>query len=149
MKVILLKDVKGTGKAGTVVEVADGYARNFLLSKGFALEAKVQNLNGRQGKGADNQHRPEPQKAAANESESKHQGRVGTIKAKAGQGGKLFGSVTSSVICDAIKKSYGVELDKKKVVLKNDIKTYGDFGIDIKLSQGISASMTVKVEPEE
>ena len=89
------------------------------------------------------------EKAAAMEIESKLKGRSVTIKAKAGQGGKLFGSVTSSVICDAIKKSYGVELDKKKVVLKNDIKTYGDFGIDIKLSQGISASMTVKVEPEE
>ena len=149
MKVILLKDVKGTGKAGTVVEVADGYARNFLLSKGFALEATAKNLNDLEGKRASIQHRLDTEKAAAMEIESKLKGRSVTIKAKAGQGGKLFGSVTSSVICDAIKQSYGVELDKKKVVLKNDIKTYGDFGIDIKLSQGISASMTVKVEPEE
>ncbi len=148
MKVILLKDVKGSGKAGTVLDVADGYARNFLLAKGLAIEATAKNINDLNGKKAAAQHKLDVAKADAEAIAAKLNNQSITIKAKAGQGGKLFGSVTSSTLCDVIKKQYGVEVDKKKVVLNNDIKAYGDFSFEIKMTQGVSAKMTVKVEPE-
>ena len=148
MKVILLKDVKGSGKAGAVLEVADGYARNFLIAKGFAIEATAKNINDLNGKKAAAQHKLDVAKADAEAIASKLDKQSITIKAKAGQGGKLFGSVTSSTLCDLIKKQYGVEVDKKKVVLNTDIKAYGDYSFEIKMTQGVSAKMTVKVEPE-
>lgn len=148
MKVILLKDVKGSGKAGAVLEVADGYARNFLIAKGFAIEATAKNINDLNGKKAAAQHKLDVAKADAEAIASKLDKQSITIKAKAGQGGKLFGSVTSSTLCDVIKKQYGVEVDKKKVVLNTDIKAYGDYSFEIKMTQGVSAKMTVKVEPE-
>lgn len=149
MKVILIKDVKGSGKAGTVLDVADGYARNFLLAKGFAIEATAKNINDLQGKKAAEQHRLDTAKADAMEIAKKLGGQVLSIKAKAGQGGKLFGSVTSATICELIKSKYGIELDKKKIVLQGDIKSYGDHTAEIKMTQGVSAKLTVKVEPEE
>ncbi len=148
MKVILLKDVKGSGKAGAVLEVADGYARNFLIAKGFAIEATAKNINDLNGKKAAAQHKLDVAKADAEAIAAKLDKQSITIKAKAGQGGKLFGSVTSSTLCDVIKKQYGVEVDKKKVVLNSDIKAYGDYSFEIKMTQGVSAKMTVKVEPE-
>ncbi len=148
MKVILLKDVKGSGKAGAVLEVADGYARNFLIAKGFAIEATAKNINDLNGKKAAAQHKLDVAKADAEAIASKLDKQSITIKAKAGQGGKLFGSVTSSTLCDVIKKQYGVDVDKKKVVLNTDIKAYGDYSFEIKMTQGVSAKMTVKVEPE-
>lgn len=148
MKVILIKDVKGSGKAGTVLEVADGYARNFLLAKGYAIEATAKNINDLEGKKAAAQHRLDTAKADAEAIAAKLNGQVLVIKAKAGQGGKLFGSVTNSTVSDLIKSKYGIELDKKKIVLQNDIKSYGDHDIEIKMTQGVSCKLTVKVEPE-
>lgn len=148
MKVILIKDVKGSGKAGTVLEVADGYARNFLLAKGYAIEATAKNINDLEGKKAAAQHRLDTAKADAEAIAAKLKGQVLVIKAKAGQGGKLFGSVTNSTVSDLIKSKYGIELDKKKIVLQNDIKAYGDHDIEIKMTQGVSCKLTVKVEPE-
>ncbi len=148
MKVILLKDVKGSGKEGTVLEVADGYARNFLLAKGLAIEATAKNINDLNGKKAAAQHKLDVAKADAEAIAAKLNNQSITIKAKAGQGGKLFGSVTSATLCDVIKKQYAVEVDKKKIVLNSDIKAYGDYSFEIKMTQGISAKMTVKVEPE-
>lgn len=148
MKVILIKDVKGSGKAGTVLEVADGYARNFLLAKGYAIEATAKNINDLEGKKAAAQHRLDTAKADAEAIAAKLNGQVLVIKAKAGQGGKLFGSVTNSTVSDLIKSKYGIELDKKKIVLQSDIKAYGDHDIEIKMTQGVSCKLTVKVEPE-
>lgn len=148
MKVILIKDVKGSGKAGTTLEVADGYARNFLLPKGYAIEATAKNINDLNGKKAAQQHKLDTAKASAEAAAAALNGKSVTVKAKAGQGGKLFGSVTTNVICDLIKSQFGIELDKKKLVLKNDIKTYGDHDVEIKMTQGVSAKMTVKVEPD-
>lgn len=148
MKVILIKDVKGSGKAGTVLDVADGYARNFLLAKGYAIEATAKNINDLEGKKAAAQHRLDTAKADAEAIAAKLKGQVLVIKAKAGQGGKLFGSVTNSTVSDLIKSKYGIELDKKKIVLQNDIKAYGDHDIEIKMTQGVSCKLTVKVEPE-
>lgn len=148
MKVILLKDVKGSGKAGTVLDVADGYARNFLLAKGLAVEATAKNINDLNGKKASAQHKLDVAKADAEAIASKLEGKSVTIKAKAGQGGKLFGSVTSATVCDAIKSAYAVEVDKKKLVLSSDIKAYGDYSAEIKMTQGVSCKISVKVEPE-
>ena len=103
MKVILIKDVKGSGKAGTILDVADGYARNFLLAKGYAIEATAKNVNDLRGKKEAEQHRLDVAKAEAVELASKLEGKQIVIKAKAGQGGKLFGSVTSATISDLIK----------------------------------------------
>lgn len=148
MKVILLKDVKGSGKAGAVLEVADGYARNFLLAKGLAVEATAKNINDLNGKKAAAQHKLDVAKADAEAVASKLGGKSLTVKAKAGQNGKLFGAVTTSTLADLIKKEYGVDVDKKKIVLNSDIKSYGDYNLEIKMTQGVSCKMTVKVEPE-
>ena len=119
MKVILLKDVKGSGKQGDIINVADGYARNFLIGKGLALEATAKNLNDLAGK-----------------------------KAKAGQGGKLFGAVTANVISDCLKAQYGVVIEKKKINLTAEIKAFGDYTAQIKLTHGVSCSIKVKVVEE-
>ena len=104
MKVILLKDVKGSGKAGTVLNVADGYARNFLLAKGYAIEATAKNINDLEGKKAAQQHRIDTAKAEAEALAAKLGGKTLTFKAKAGQGGKLFGAITSANVSELIKK---------------------------------------------
>lgn len=149
MKVILIKDVKGSGKAGDVLNVADGYARNFLLARGFAIEATAKNVNDLAGKKAAEQHRLDVAKSDAEASANKLNGKTVTIKAKAGANGKLFGSVTSAVISDLIKQNFGETIDKKKIVLNSDIKAYGDYSIEIKYTQGVNTKMTVKVVPEE
>lgn len=149
MKVILIKDVKGSGKAGDVLNVADGYARNYLLARGFAVEATAKNVNDLAGKKASEQHRLEVAKSEAEACAKKLNGAVLTVKAKAGQGGKLFGSVTAATVSELIQTQYGESVDKKKIVLASDIKAYGDYGIEIKMTQGVNAKMTVKVIPEE
>lgn len=149
MKVILIKDVKGSGKAGDTLNVADGYARNFLLARGYAIEATAKNVNDLAGKKAAEQHRLEVAKSEAEAAAKKLNGAVLNIKAKAGQGGKLFGSVTGANISEMIKSQFGEEVDKKKIVLQSDIKAYGDYTAEIKFTQGVSAKLTVKVVPEE
>ncbi len=149
MKVILIKDVKGSGKAGTVLDVADGYARNFLLAKGYAIEATAKNINDLEGKKAAQQHRLDVAKAEAEDAAAKLEDKSFIIRAKAGQGGKLFGSVTSATLSENIKEKFGVDVDKKKIVLGADIKTYGDYSFEVKMTQGVSCRMTVKVVPEE
>ncbi len=149
MKVILIKDVKGSGKAGDVLNVADGYARNYLLARGFAIEATAKNVNDLAGKKASEQHKLAVAKSEAEAAAKKLNGGVVKVKAKAGQGGKLFGSVTAATVSELISAQYGVDIDKKKIVLNSDIKAYGDYSAEIKMTQGVSAKLTVKVEPEE
>ncbi|MBQ8120751.1 MAG: 50S ribosomal protein L9 [Ruminococcus sp.] len=148
MKVILLQDVKGTGKKGDVLNVADGYARNFLIGKGYALEATQKNLNDLQGKKSSQQHKIDVEKADNLALVDKIKDKEVTIKAKAGQGGKLFGAVTGSIISDELKKQYGVDVDKKKIALGSEIKSFGDFSAAIKLSQGVSCNIKIKVIEE-
>ncbi|MCD7773319.1 MAG: 50S ribosomal protein L9 [Ruminococcus sp.] len=149
MKDIFLKDVKGSGKAGEIKNVADGYARNFLLAKGLAAEATNKNLNVLKGQQSSVQHKIDVQKSE-NESISKAlSGKTISIKAKAGNGGKLFGAVTPSVISQEIEKAYNIKLDKKKISLKGgDIKAFGDYEADVKLSQGVSFAVKVSVSEE-
>lgn len=148
MKVILLKDVKGSGKAGDILNVADGYARNSLLPKGLAVEATAKNLNELAGKKSSEQHKLDVAKAEAEASASALNEKTVVIKAKAGQGGKLFGSVTASNIADAIKAQLGRDVDKKKISLKNDIKAFGDFSCEIRFTQGVTCKLNVSVVEE-
>ena len=148
MKVILIKDVKGSGKKGDVLNVADGYARNYLIGKGFALEATQKNLNDLQGKKSSEQHKIDVEIADNKALVEKIKDKDVVIKAKAGQGGKLFGAVTASTVSDEIKKQYGIDVEKKKIALSSDIKSYGDFSAAIKLSHGISCNIKIKVVEE-
>lgn len=145
MKVILIKDVKGSGKAGDILNVADGYARNCLFAKGLAIEATPKNINDLEGKKASEQHKLDVAKAQAQECAAKLEGKTIVISCKAGQGGKLFGSVTASNICDAIKAQFNSEVDKKKITLGSDIKTFGDFSCEIRFTQGVSCKMNISV----
>lgn len=148
MKVILLKDVKGSGKAGDTLNVADGYARNFLLSKGLAIEATAKNMNDLAGKKAAAQHKLDVEKAENEKVASALNGKEVVIKAKAGQGGKLFGAITSSTVADAVKAQFSQSIDKKKINLNSEIKSYGDFSAVIKMSQGVSCTIKIKVVEE-
>ncbi|MGN0632369.1 MAG: 50S ribosomal protein L9 [Oscillospiraceae bacterium] len=148
MKVILLKDVKGSGKAGDTLNVADGYARNFLLKNGLAVEATNKNMNELEGKKASIQHKLDVEKAENEKLASKLEGKEVIVKAKSGQGGKLFGAVKTSAVSDAILAQYNEKIDKKKIVLSSEIKSYGDFSAVIKMSQGVSCKVNIKVVEE-
>ncbi len=144
MKVILTQDVKGSGKKGEMINAADGYARNFLLPKGLAIEANNQAIGELKAKEAAAQHKIQVEKEAAMASAKKLEGKKVNITAKAGSNGKLFGSVTNKEIADAITKQYAVAVDKKKISV-NEIKAFGSYTAEIKLYTGISAKMTVEV----
>lgn len=145
MKVILIKDVKGSGKAGDTLNVADGYGRNYLIAKGFAVEANAKNLNDLAGKKASAQHKIDVEIADNKAIAEKIGDKEVVIKSKAGQGGKLFGAVTSSAVSDALTEQYGVNVDKKKINLNAEIKAFGDFTAVIKLTHGVSCSIKIKV----
>ena len=145
MKVILTQDVKGTGKKGELVEVADGYAQNFLIKRGVAIPANKQAMGEMKSKEAAKQHKIELEKQAANETAQKLEGKTVKLTAKAGANGKLFGSVTSKEIAEAIEAQMGAAVDKKKITLSSEIKAFGTYNIEINLYQGISAKMFVTV----
>ncbi|MBO5318641.1 MAG: 50S ribosomal protein L9 [Ruminococcus sp.] len=146
MKVIFLQDVKGSGKKGEIKNVADGYARNMLLPKGYAVEATPTNMSKLQGQQSSAQHKIDLEIQAANEAAAKLKGKKINIKAKAGSNGKLFGSVTAANIADAISEQIGVKVDKKKVVLAADIKNFGSYNAVIKLYNGISEKIDIEVD---
>ena len=144
MKVILLQDVKGQGKKGEVVDINEGYARNFLVKKGLAEIATASKLNDiSQKKSAADFHKAEEikaTKALAEELKDK----AFTVKIKAGQGGKVFGSVTGANISEAMQTA-GYTVDKKKIVLSQPIKNVGEYDVDLKLMEGISTKIKVTV----
>ena len=147
MKVILLKDVKGTGKAREIVEVSDGYARNCLIKKGLAEEAtavKVNSLNIK--KDAETFHKQEEIKALRAES-ARLRGKVVTLPIKCGENGKMFGSVTAKEIADAINAE-GFNVDKKKILLDSPIKTLGAYPVEVKFLSDEIAKITVQVVPK-
>ncbi len=145
MKVIFVKDVKGSGKKGELKNVADGYARNMLIPKGFAVEATPENMNKLEGQKASQQHKIEVEKQNALDIQSKINDKKVIVKAKAGNNQKLFGSVTAGHIADALSQQFGVKVDKKKISLKTDIKNFGIFDVSVKLYTGITADITVEV----
>ena len=139
MKVIFLQDVKGSGKKGEVKTVADGYARNMLLPKGYAVEATAKNMNLLEGQKASAQHKIDLEIAAAKEAAAKVKGKKVKISAKAGANGKLFGSVTAGNVADALNEQFGVKVDKKKIAaLGTDIKDFGSYTAVIKFYNGIT-----------
>jgi large subunit ribosomal protein L9 len=145
MKVIFLKDVKGSGKKGEIKNVADGYARNMLLPKELAVEATPENLNKLQGQQASAQHKVDVDIQNAKDTADKLKKQKVNITAKAGSNGKLFGSVTAGNVAEAIEKQFGVKIDKKKIVLSTDIKNFGSYTATIKLYNGISEKIDVEV----
>lgn len=145
MKVIFVQDVKGSGKKGEVKEVSDGYARNFLIGKGLAVEATAKNLSNLNGKKSSEQHKADVAKQEAIGNAAKIKGKSVTIKGKAGAGGKLFGAVTAGHVADAIAEQLGVKVEKKKVTLNMEIKAFGGYTAEIKLYPGISEKITVSV----
>jgi len=149
MKVILTQDVKTLGKKDDVVNVNDGYARNFLIPKGLAVEATAAALNEvRIWQGAQ-KHRKENELAEAQALKKKLSEITVTIKSKAGSSGKLFGSVTSMDIAEKIKKDFNISLDKKMLNLPEAIKTLGTTEVEVKLYQGVVAKVKVKVENDD
>ena len=146
MKVILLQDVKGLGKAGQVANASDGYARNFLIPKNLVMEATEGNLRQLEKQRAEIEARRAMDKAVAEDLKKKVEAaQPVVIESKAGNGGKLFGAVTSKDIADAFFKEYKIELDKKKIVMKESIKQPGLVEVELKLFQGISAKLKLNV----
>jgi len=148
MKVILQSDIKGTGVKGQVIEVSDGYARNFLLPRKMAIEANAAALNAVETAKSANKHREEArvQKAEATARELK--GKVIQITARGGEGGKLYGSVTTAEIAEKLSKQHGVSVDKQKIELDEPIKRVGQSTITVRLSAGVATRMLVNVTTE-
>ena len=146
MKVILLQDVKGKGKKGQMLEISDGYARNFLLPKKLAIEATPDAINTMRMNDKAAAEKEAKERAAA--LEISHQLRELTlvVTAKGGGAGKLFGSVTSQEIADALKEKSGIAIDKRKIVLSDPIKNVGTYTVQCKLGYEITAPLTVKIE---
>ncbi|MBR3280641.1 MAG: 50S ribosomal protein L9 [Clostridia bacterium] len=148
MKVILLQDIKSVGKKGQVLDASDGYARNFLLPKKMAVIADAANMNALKTKQEANKYKKDMSMAAAKELKEKMKDFELIFKIKAGDNGKIFGSVTSKDIADELNKKYFVEVDKKKVMLDDAIKNLGTYNVEIKLFEGISGTLKVSVEAE-
>ena len=145
MKVILLKDIKGTGKKDQIIEASDGFARNFLFPKGLAREASATNLNAIENAKAAQKHREDVERAKAEETRKALSGKAIKIVARGAEGGRLYGSVTAQEIADALNKQYGVKVEKRKIDVAN-IRNAGDFTVSVWLYAGITAEMTAKVE---
>ena len=145
MKVILLQDVKGKGKKGQMLEVSDGYARNFMLPKKLAIEATADAINTMKMNDKATQERIAKEKAEALATANKLRGMTVTVTAKGGGAGRLFGSITNAEIADALAKQ-GIKLDKRKIVMGETIKSVGTYTVTCKLGYEITAPLSVKIE---
>ena len=145
MKVILKADVKGVGKAGSILDVADGHARNFLLPRGLAEEATSGNIAQLEGRRVAKQRRDDKLLAEAKALAATLASRPVVIRAKAGEQGKLFGDVTNTQIADAIRSEFAVELDRHKLELDEPIKSAGEHRCVVRLAHGVTAPLTVRV----
>lgn len=148
MKVILTQDVKSLGKKDQVVDVNDGYARNFLIPKGLAVEATAAALNEIRIRQGAEKHKKEQELAEAQELKKKLAGITVTIRSRAGVNGKLFGSITSMDIAEQIKKDFNISIDKKMINLPEAIKTLGTTEVEVRLYPGVVGKVKVKVENE-
>ncbi|ARP50773.1 MULTISPECIES: 50S ribosomal protein L9 [Caproicibacterium] len=145
MKVVLLQDVRSLGKKGELVNASDGYARNYLLPRSLAKEANAQAMNELKNAEASRAYKTKMEIAAAKAAAAKLEGKSVNMTAKAGKGGKLFGSVTPREIAAAIRQQFGVQVDKRKITLDMEIKAFGTFHCDVKLYNGISAKVSIVV----
>ena len=146
MKVILLQDVNKVGRKGELVEAADAYARNVLIRRKLAVEATGQAMNDLKLKKANDEKVAEENLEKAKELKEKLEKSSVTIRAKTGEGDKLFGSISGSQIADAAKEQLGIELDRRKIVVENPIKTIGSMSVIVKLHPKVKAELDVKVE---
>ena len=145
MKVILLEDVKKLGKAGEIVKVSDGYARNMLLPKQLAKEATAGNIKALEKQKAQREEELAREKEEAEKIRKLLQGKVVQLRSKGGEGGRLFGAVTNMDVSAAIKDQFGIEIDRKKIRIPDPIKTVGDHAAEIRLFSEISATVKVRV----
>lgn len=145
MVVILNKDVKGTGKAGEIVTVSDGFARNMLLKRGLAIEATENNVRTLEKKKKIEADKKAAEKAAAEELAKKLEALTVSLETKAGEGGKLFGSITSMDIANALKDQHKIDIDKKKIVLDSPIKQEGAYTLQVKLYPEVQGKLNVKI----
>lgn len=148
MKVILQQDVKGKGKKGELVNVSDGYARNFLLPKKLAVEANAQNMEEMKAKDAAKQRQLAIEKQNAVDMGEMLKKLEVKITAKAGDSGKLFGAITSKDIADALKKDHNIDLDKRKIVLAEPIKNFGVYMVEVKLHSEVTSTLKVVIKSE-
>lgn len=148
MEVILVKDVKGQGKKGDVVKVSDGYARNFLLPKGYAIEATEGSKRKLKEEKTQLQKKQQQEKDKAKKLADKISALEVNLKVKAGDNGKLFGSVTGKDIAEALKKQHGIEADKKRIALDEPIKNTGEFIVEVKVYPEVSAQLKVVIKEE-
>ena len=146
MKVILLQDVKGKGKKGQMIEVSDGYARNFLLPKKLALEATADHVNTMRMNDKATAERQAKEKAEAMALRDKLKDTVITVTAKGGGAGRLFGAVTSAEVADALSAQTGIAVDKRKIVMEDPIKNVGTYTLKLKLGYEISADLNIQVQ---
>ena len=146
MKVILLQDIKGTGKKDQILEISDGYARNYLLPRKLAREATAEAVNSlERSRGAD-RHREEVRKQEAETRARELKGKVIQVEVKGGENGKLYGSITNDQIANALKAQHGIEIDKRKLEQEEPIRTAGQSFVTLKLYPGISTRMIVNVK---
>lgn len=148
MIVILKKDVKGTGKAGDVIKVSPGYARNMLIPRGLAVEATEGNVRNLEKQKQIQKEHEATEKAKAEEVASKLSKENIVIKTKAGEGGRLFGSITNKDISEAIEKQLGIKIDRRKIVLENPIKELGVVNVEAKLYTEVTGKFAVEVKEE-
>jgi large subunit ribosomal protein L9 len=148
MKIILLQDVKGQGKKGDVINASDGYARNFLFPKNLAIEATAGNMKTLDEQKQAQQNKKDRELSDAKALAEKIEQQTVQIKTKAGEGGRLFGSVTSKEIAEAFEKQHKIQLDKRKIVLAEPIKEKGTRTIDVKIYPGVVAKLKVNVIEE-
>lgn len=148
MKVILNQDIKGHGKKGQLVEVSDGYARNYLLPKKLAQEATSTNINIMNGKNESEAHRQQVALEEAQAQKAKMESIEVVLTAKAGENGKLFGSITSKDVAEALKMQHHIKLDKKKFVMPDGIKAIGTTTVDVKIHTGVTGKLKVVVKEQ-
>ena len=145
MKVILLQDVKGTGKKDQIVEASDGFARNYLIPRKMAREATSEAINAIEKSKSADKHREDVRRAEAEERSRKLKGKVVQLTVRGGENGKLYGAVTNDQIAEALKQQHGIEIDKRKIEMEEPIKTAGQSFVTLKLMAGVSTRMIVNV----
>lgn len=148
MKVVFLKDVKGKGKKGEIKNVADGYAQNFLIKNGYAVEANNQALSQLEGQKKLEEKNAAAELQAAKDLKDKIEALEVTVKAKSGEGGRLFGSVSTKQIADELQKTHGIKIDKRKMECNDGIRSLGYTNVPVKLHQEVKATLKVHVIAE-
>lgn len=145
MKVILLQDIKGTGKKDQIVEASDGFVRNYLIPRKMAREATSEAINAIEKSKSADKHREDVRRAEAEERSRKLKGKVVQLTVRGGENGKLYGAVTNDQIAEALKQQHGIEIDKRKIEMEEPIKTAGQSFVTLKLMAGVSTRMIVNV----